>query len=390
MKKILLLALLFLTACTHQPKDYYEIFGEVENVKDSTIITLFRRMGNLGQGIASDTIIDGKFYFKIKPDSLVKDALHLSCFRSSEFPSMGAMLWASAGDVVKVTGKNTLIFTWNVKAPAPENKVWRTYLNDSRELWDDYQTNAIKQRSLRTLQRSVPNEDIQLLNQQFDSLDVENNQLQIQINENLIRRRKQMAIDEIWLQKLHDLALTSNYIPDSPLEQKEATIELYNLLTEEQKQHPLAKEAYTMLFPPQHVEVGREMADAELYDLQGGKHSLAELKGKYILLDFWSRGCGPCILSIPEMGELASSYKDKLNIVSISTDNKKMWEEASEAHPMSWNNWNDLNGTAGLYANYDQGAIPAYTLISPEGIVLEQWVGYGEGSLKFKLATLIK
>jgi thiol-disulfide isomerase/thioredoxin len=228
------------------------------------------------------------------------------------------------------------------------------------------------------------------LNQQFDSLDVENNQLQIQINENLIRRMRQMAIDEIWLQKLHDLALTSSYIPDFPLEQKEATIELYNLLTEEQKQHPLAKEAYTMLFPPQHVEVGREMADAELYDLQGGKHSLAELKGKYILLDFWSRGCGPCILAIPEMGELASIYKDKLNIVSISIDNKKMWEEASEAHPMSWNNWNDLNGTAGLYANYDQGAIPAYTLISPEGIVLEQWVGYGEGSLKFKLATLIK
>lgn len=390
MKKILLLALLFLTACTHQPKDYYEIFGEVENVKDSTIITLFRRMGNLGQGIASDTIIDGKFYFKIKPDSLVKDALYLACFRSSEFPSMGAMLWASAGDVVKVMGKNTLIFTWNVKAPALENKVWRTYLNDSRELWDEYQTNAIKQRSLRTLQRSVPAEDIQLLNQQYDSLDVENNKLQVQINENLIRRMKQMAIDDIWLQKLHDLALTSNYIPDFPLEQKEATIELYNLLTEEQKQHPLAKEAYTMLFPPQHVEIGKEMADADLYDLQGGKHSLAELKGKYILLDFWSRGCGPCILSIPEMGELASSYKDKLNIVSISTDNKKMWEEASEAHPMSWNNWNDLNGTAGLYANYDQGAIPAYTLISPEGIVLEQWVGYGEGSLKFKLATLIK
>jgi thiol-disulfide isomerase/thioredoxin len=303
---------------------------------------------------------------------------------------MGAMLWASAGDVVKVTGKNTLIFTWNVKAPAPENKVWRTYLNDSRELWDEYQTNAIKQRSLRTLQRSVPTEDIQLLNQQYDSLDVENNKLQVQINENLIRRMKQMAIDDIWLQKLHDLALTSNYIPDFPLEQKEATIELYNLLTEEQKQHPLAKEAYAMLFPPQHVEVGKEMADADLYDLQGGKHNLAELKGKYILLDFWSRGCGPCILAIPEMGELASIYKDKLNIVSISTDNKKMWEEASEAHPMSWNNWNDLNGTAGLYANYDQGAIPAYTLISPEGIVLEQWVGYGEGSLKFKLATLIK
>jgi len=386
MKKILLLALLFLTACTYQPKDYYEIFGEVENVKDSTIITLFRRLGNVGQGLASDTIIDGRFYFKIKPDSLVKDALSLSCFRSSEFPSMGAMLWASAGDVVKVSGKNTLIYTWKVEAPAPENKVWQTYINDSRELWDEYQSNAILREMYISKAYNLSREEVdRLIRPKTDSLNAIIRKINLQIRANNIRRMKQMPVDDIWLQLLNDLALFST----NP-EQIDETIELYNLLTEEQKQHSFAKEAYTILFPPQHVEVGKEMADADLYDLQGGKHSLAELKGKYILLDFWSRGCGPCIQAIPEMGELASTYKDKLNIVSISTDNKQMWEEASEAHPMSWNNWNDLNGTAGLYANYDQGAIPAYTLISPEGIVLEQWVGYGEGSLKFKLATLIK
>ena len=388
MKKILLLALLFLTACTHQPKDYYEIFGEVENVKDSTIITLFRSMGNLGQGIASDTIIDGKFYFKIKPDSLVKDALYLSCFRSSDFPSMGVSLWASAGDKVKVSGKNTLIYTWDVKGPAPENKVWRTYINDSRELWDEYQRNAIIRSGYMSRAISLSQEEVdRLIRPTTDSLNAIIRKLNRQIWDNQIRRMRQMPVDDIWLEQLNKLALFSSAFSS---EQKEATIALYNSLTEEQKQHQLVKEAYVELFPPQHVEVGKEMADADLYDLQGGKHSLAELKGKYILLDFWSRGCGPCILAIPEMGELASIYKDKLNIVSISTDNKKMWEEASEAHPMSWNNWNDLNGTAGLYANYDQGAIPAYTLISPEGIVLEQWVGYGEGSLKFKLATLIK
>ena len=145
-----------------------------------------------------------------------------------------------------------------------------------------------------------------------------------------------------------------------------------------------------MLFPPQQVEVGKEMADAELLDLEGNSHSLAELKGKYILIDFWSSGCGPCIMAIPEMGELASTYKDKLNIVSISTDNKKTWERASKEHSMTWNNWNDLKGNAGLYARYDQGGIPNYTLISPEGIVLEQWMGYGEGSLKKKIGEYLK
>ena len=67
-------------------------------------------------------------------------------------------------------------------------------------------------------------------------------------------------------------------------------------------------------------------------------------------------------MAIPEMGELASTYKDKLNIVSISTDNKNVWERASKEHPMTWDNWNDLKGNAGIYAQYDQRGIPNYTL----------------------------
>ena len=95
-------------------------------------------------------------------------------------------------------------------------------------------------------------------------------------------------------------------------------------------------------------------------------------------------------MAIPEMEELATTYKDKLNIVSISIDNKDTWKITSEKHRMSWNNWNDLKGQSGIYAQYDQGGIPNYTLISPDGIVLEQWTGYGKGSLKQKVDEYIK
>jgi thiol-disulfide isomerase/thioredoxin len=198
---------------------------------------------------------------------------------------------------------------------------------------------------------------------------------------------KKSEVDAIWMDKLRGLAISVKYYKDYPY--KEDVIALYNSLTEEQKQTELAQETYTMLFPPQHVEASKEMTDADLFDLQGNKHRLAELKGKYILIDFWSSGCGPCIMAIPEMGELASTYKDKLHIVSISTDNKKTWERASKEHPMTWNNWNDLKGNAGLYASYDQRGIPNYTLVSPEGIVLEQWTGYGKGSLKAKIGEYL-
>lgn len=380
---------LMLGACTSpQPKDYYEIVGEVKNVEDSTIINLFRRDGDVGRTIATDTIIGGKFYFKIKPDSLVKDELSLGCHRSKKFPSMSAQLWASAGDYIKVTGENPLIHTWKVKGGAPENAIWQAYLNDSRELWEEYQRNSVLQKEFSTQARSLPREERGALKLKHDSLENINNKLIIQINANEIQRMKKSEVDAIWMDQLRGLAFSVKYYKDYPY--KEDVIALYNSLTEEQKQTELAQETYTKLFPPQHVEAGKEMADADLFDLQGNKHHLAELKGKHILIDFWSSGCGPCIMAIPEMGELASTYKDKLNIVSISTDNKKTWERASKEHSMTWNNWNDLKGNAGLYARYDQGGIPNYTLISPEGIVLEQWMGYGEGSLKKKIGEYLK
>lgn len=390
MKAIKYLGLtLLLGACASpQPKDYYEIVGEVKNVEDSTIISLFRQEGRVGITIATDTIIDGKFYFKIKPDSLVKDKLTLGCFRSKGFPSMSAKLWASANDYIKVTGENKLIYTWKVKGGAPENAIWQAYLNDSHEFWNEYQRKSVLQDEISTQARSLPKEERGAFKQKYDSLENIKNKLKEQISANEIQRMKKTKVDAIWMDKLRGLASSVKYTENYPF--KEETIALYNLLTEEEKRNPLAQEIYAMLFPPRHVEVGKEMADADLFDLQGNKHKLAELKGKYILIDFWSSGCGPCIIAIPEMGELASTYKDKLNIVSISTDKKNVWERASKEHAITWNSWNDLKGNAGLYAQYDQGGIPNYTLISPEGIILEQWMGYGKGNLKKKIGEYIK
>ena len=131
---------------------------------------------------------------------------------------------------------------------------------------------------------------------------------------------------------------------------------------------------YTYLFPPQVVEVGDEMADADLYDLEGNVHRLADFKGKYIMLDFWSRGCGPCLMALPEMKEVAEMYKDRLTVVSLSIDTKKGWEAASKTHEMTWQNLSDLKGSNGLYAKYGVRGIPNYVLISPEGRIVEKMV----------------
>lgn len=60
------------------------------------------------------------------------------------------------------------------------------------------------------------------------------------------------------------------------------------------------------------MKEGDKMADTELFDLDGKIHHLTDFNGKYILLDFWSSGCGPCIMALPEMKEIQEQYKSVL------------------------------------------------------------------------------
>ena len=60
MKKLLvILSVIIVVSCKNM--DHYEIIGTVKNIPDNTIISLFEISDNVGNMIATDTIIDGKF-----------------------------------------------------------------------------------------------------------------------------------------------------------------------------------------------------------------------------------------------------------------------------------------------------------------------------------------
>lgn len=61
--------------------------------------------------------------------------------------------------------------------------------------------------------------------------------------------------------------------------------------------------------------------DFSLVELNGRIISLSSMKGKVVLLNFWSTGCDPCKEEMPQFQELYKKYKDKgFVIIGVSLD----------------------------------------------------------------------
>src|SRR3954452_21270723 len=55
-------------------------------------------------------------------------------------------------------------------------------------------------------------------------------------------------------------------------------------------------------------------------DLDGRDVSLASMRGKVVIVNFWATWCGPCRAEIPDLVALQEKYKDTLQVIGISED----------------------------------------------------------------------
>lgn len=372
MKKLLCSSLFLLSCFVAQAQHEYIIEGHVKGVKDGTILSLFLTDGQVGSVVASDTIRNETFYFKRNAGESGMDQLSLMCTRNEDFPSMSLRLYATPDAKIKVSGSNALIATWKVDSPVKEQQEYNKFIEGSRDLWDECQRIAIKMKKMR----SAPEAEQKAIRAKEDSISAI-------IKKRELKMLQEFPVSTIWMDKLYQISMSVKYNP--AFTYKNETLALYDRLTEEQKASTVGQEITVNLFPPTAVKEGDMMADGDLFDLNGKIHHLADFKGKHILLDFWSSGCGPCIMALPEMTEIQEQYKDRLTIVSLSSDTKSRWTAASAQHKMTWQNLSDLKQSAGLCAKYGVRGIPNYVLISPEGKIMKMWSGYGNGSLKLKM-----
>lgn len=391
---LLAVVLVMMCHCTSDrkatvPANEYLIQGELANLSNSIVIGLYVDEGNIFNLVARDTLLNGKFSFR-DTVSVTKKMLIMS--DNKGFPGTWLEVWIAPGEYIEIKGEDKLLKTWEVVSDIPEqaeeNRFTACAMAQQKELMQHLAAEYDWQRMM-FIDHAGDQEFEKKGWAKIDSIRKLTTPLQQEIWKKELEYMKEAPISKVWIDKLLLYASMMKY--ETVMPYKEEVKSLYARMPETEKQTDAGQEITAYIYPPSVAGIGDMMVDGELYDVNDSLRHISEFAGRFILLDFWSSGCGPCVESIPEMEKVIDTYKDRMTVISISEDPKARWKEYVKTKGMGGNQWNELRrGRTGLAVSYQVKGIPYYVLIAPSGKIQDMWSGYGSGSLLEKVKKNLK
>lgn len=178
--------------------------------------------------------------------------------------------------------------------------------------------------------------------------------------------------------------------------------EVFNSLAPNVQENPMAADVRKEIAALQRVQPGQPAPDIKKEDMNGKIVAISDLRGKYVLVDFWASWCVPCRKSFPHVKALYKKYHAKGFEVFCVADNdstEDAWRKAIKDDGVGMfyhvlrglRSYRDENGrhcfdrsndVSDLYAVH---SLPTKYLIDPQGNIVGK---FDDAELDRKLAEI--
>ena len=252
-KKSIITMMLVLVAITGQGQTTKTatIKGYSPALKDSTVAEC--SIENVR--VASDTIIGGHFTLTVPVEGLTKSYLFLA---GEGCPNYLMTIWLKPDVDVNLSGTDCLYPLWKVESPLPEQQTLSRIMEYGHDTLAEF---------LRLNLANAPWDEerpvyMKYLKQKMDVL-------------------PSLPVDAASLEELEGVAMMArNYTKDFPNMEQLKELEASTAARAPKGFEEQLALIHSQVYPPHILQVGEEAIDAELIDMQGQKHHLAEVLGQ--------------------------------------------------------------------------------------------------------------
>lgn len=352
---ILILSVFLLFACKGQG-DRYLVEGKTQKVKDGT--KLFLKDIESGKFIDSCFVNNNEFYLNGKiSSSALKVAL------TTERKNLYCSFWLENADMFFDASEKDFFFA----------------VVSGSKTQDEYKNMLYKRDNFSTdsLSLIIQKEAIDLMQSESSWRGVKGKEK--------IALAKLANLEKEW--DLLDCMYEMQYVRDYPNSIISASTlsfyatswgrkvvkKMYIQLSDDLKKTVYGDKIRHFLALNKEFKIGDSIVDFTMSDRNDNLVRFSSLKAKYVLLQFWSSQCGPCLREIPELAQVYDDYKYKgLEVLAVSIDNNKQkWIEAIDKYNLDWVNVCDYKHAENEAAIiYGVSRVPYNILVDNKGYII--------------------
>jgi peroxiredoxin len=127
------------------------------------------------------------------------------------------------------------------------------------------------------------------------------------------------------------------------------------------------------------VDVGDHAPELSGESVGGTKVSLAQHRGKVVLIDFWASWCGPCVQEMSHTKDLHREFDGRpFAVLGVNRDrSKEELQRYLDQNKLPWQNVFDESGN--ISDQWKVSSLPTFVLVDHNGLIAGRWEGAGNG-----------